>query len=78
MQSASAGTSRSRSCARRRGDLVLAADVLYEERNAERLLELLPRLGCDVLLADPGRPFAAGFLAHWRVEEVANRVYRLG
>lgn len=48
-------------------DLVVAADVLYEERNVEPLLDLLPRLGGEVLLADPGRASAAGFLA--RVEE---------
>jgi predicted nicotinamide N-methyase len=58
-------------------DLVLCADVLYEQRNADLLLELLPRLGGELLLADPGRPFAAAFLAHWDVEEVAERVYRL-
>ena len=59
-------------------DLVVGADLLYEERNASLLLELLPLLGArDVLLADPGRPAAAGFLAHWDVEEVADRVYRL-
>ncbi len=58
-------------------DLVLGADLLYEERNAEQLLELLPRLGGDVLLAEPGRPFAPAFLEHWDVEEVADRVYRL-
>jgi len=58
-------------------DLVLCADVLYEQRNADLLLELLPRLGGELLLADPGRPFAATFLAHWDVEEVAERVYRL-
>ena len=52
--------------------LVLGADLLYERRNAEALLELLPRLGADVLLADPGRPFARGFLeraaAGWDIE----------
>jgi predicted nicotinamide N-methyase len=52
--------------------LVLGADLLYESRNADQLLELLPRLGQDVLLADPGRPFARGFLERasvaWRVE----------
>ncbi|HEY8705752.1 MAG TPA: hypothetical protein VIL98_13430 [Gaiellaceae bacterium] len=52
--------------------LVLGADLLYELRNADQLLELLPRLGADVLLADPGRPFANGFLeraaAAWRIE----------
>ena len=46
-------------------DLVLAADVLYEARNAEALLPLLPRLvdeRGEIWLADPGRPAAAGFL----------------
>jgi predicted nicotinamide N-methyase len=43
-------------------DLVLAADVLYERRNVDQLLALLPRLGGEVLLADPGRPPAAAFL----------------
>jgi len=51
--------------------LVLGADLLYERRNADQLLELLPRLGGDALLADPARPFARGFLeraaAHWDV-----------
>jgi predicted nicotinamide N-methyase len=58
-------------------DLVLGADLLYEQRNADRLLDLLPRLGGDLLLADPGRPFAAAFLAQWDAEEIAERVYRL-
>ncbi|MBV8597803.1 MAG: 50S ribosomal protein L11 methyltransferase [Actinobacteria bacterium] len=58
-------------------DLVLLADVLYEQRNADRLLELLPQLGGEALIAEPGRPFAKRFLAHWDVEEVADRVYRL-
>jgi predicted nicotinamide N-methyase len=47
-------------------DLVLASDVLYEARNGEALLPLLPRLtGArgEVWLADPGRPPAAAFLA---------------
>ncbi len=43
-------------------DLVLAADVLYEARNGEALLPLLPRLGAEVWLADPGRKPAAPFL----------------
>jgi predicted nicotinamide N-methyase len=42
--------------------LVLAADVLYEARNAETLLALLPRLGGEIWLADPGRPALPGFL----------------
>jgi predicted nicotinamide N-methyase len=52
--------------------LVLGADLLYERRNADQLEKLLPALGRDVLLADPGRPFAQGFLeraaALWDVE----------
>jgi len=56
--------------------LVLGADLLYERRNADQLLELLPRLGRDVLLADPGRPFAQGFLdraaADWEIETSAD------
>jgi predicted nicotinamide N-methyase len=58
-------------------DVVLGADLLYERRNADQLLELLPRLGGDVLLAEPGRPFARAFLEHWHVERVADGVYRL-
>jgi predicted nicotinamide N-methyase len=58
-------------------DLVLCADVLYEERNATQLLDLLPRLGGEVVLADPGRPFAKAFLAQWDVEELGDGVYRL-
>jgi predicted nicotinamide N-methyase len=52
--------------------LVVASDVLYERRNVEPLLDLLPRLGREVLLTDPGRPALLAFLvgaeAHWRVE----------
>ena len=76
-------------------DLVLAADVLYERRHAEPLLDLLPRLVTrdeapasplpsntvlqargsrrpgEILLAEPGRPPAAAFLAaareRWQV-----------
>jgi predicted nicotinamide N-methyase len=47
-------------------DLVLASDVLYEARNADALLPLLPRLlrpRGEVWLADPGRPAAEPFLA---------------
>jgi predicted nicotinamide N-methyase len=62
-------------------DLALAADVLYEERNVAPLLELLPRLTAEVLLAEPGRPHAASFLerarADWAVAELGDRVYRL-
>jgi len=60
-------------------DVVLAADVLYEQRNADQLLELLPRLGAaEILLAEPGRPFAKPFFAAWGdVDELGERLYRL-
>ena len=55
-----------------RWDLVLGADLLYERRNVEQLLALLPRLAPEVLLADPGRPALAAFLegtaAVWALE----------
>jgi predicted nicotinamide N-methyase len=61
-------------------DLVLAADVLYERRNADLLVPLLPRLAAEVLLADPGRPAQRGFLdraaADWDVT-TSGRVHRL-
>jgi predicted nicotinamide N-methyase len=59
--------------------LVLAADVLYEARNVEPLLALLPRLvdgEGEVLLADPGRAPAQRFLAEagtsWTVTPLAR------
>jgi predicted nicotinamide N-methyase len=62
-------------------DLALAADVLYERRNVEPLLRLLPRVAPDVLLAEPGRPYFESFLAaartEWTVDELDFRVYRL-
>jgi predicted nicotinamide N-methyase len=68
-------------------DLVLASDVLYEARNADVLLGLLPQLGREVWLADPGRPPAGRFLEaarhDWsvtstRAPELANgAVHRL-
>ena len=45
-------------------DLVLGADLLYERRNADLLLPLLPRLlatTSELWLADPGRPPAGPF-----------------
>jgi predicted nicotinamide N-methyase len=59
-------------------DLVLGADLLYEARNAEQLTELLPALGGEVLLAEPGRPYAKEFLDRFRAEPVGERIYRLG
>jgi predicted nicotinamide N-methyase len=46
-------------------DLVFAADVLYERRNAPALADLVPRLlapGGEALFADPRRPPAPSFL----------------
>jgi len=61
-------------------DLVLAADVLYERRNVDELLALLPQLGSNVLLAEPGRPHAKTFLERaaekWRIEQ-SGTVYAL-
>jgi predicted nicotinamide N-methyase len=62
-----------------RWDLVLAADVLYEQRNVPVLVWLLPRLVAadgEVWLADPGRSMLDRFLAAvdatgWRREQVA-------
>ena len=60
--------------------LVLASDVLYERRNADLLLDLLPRLvdeRGEVLLADPARPHAATFLEaaarDWEIRTTAQR-----
>jgi predicted nicotinamide N-methyase len=58
-------------------DLVLGADLLYEARNAEQLAGLLPLLGGEVLLAEPGRPYAKEFLERFRAELVAERIYRI-
>ena len=61
-------------------DLVLASDVLYERRNVEPLLELLPRLAGEALVADPGRPALRDFLDRasegWRID-TGDAIYRL-
>jgi predicted nicotinamide N-methyase len=72
-------------------DLVLAADVVYEQRNVPVLVWLLPQLvGAtgEVWLADPGRSMLTRFLAGmeatgWRHEQVAAdpdtvTIHRLG
>ncbi len=64
----------------RRFDLVLAADVLYEARNAAPLHDAVTRLvaaGGEALVADPGRSHAGAFLTAARstwtgVERVAH------
>lgn len=61
--------------------LLIAADVLYEARNAAGLTAVLPRLlapGGIALVADPGRVYAATFrdavrAAGWRVRELPER-----
>ncbi len=59
-------------------DLVLAADVIYEPRNVAVLADLLPRLGRELLLADPGRPALDGFLERMGTVWRRPPVYRLG
>ena len=81
IETALAGWARSEALvARGPWDLVLAADVLYERRNVELLLELLPRLVApegEVLLAEPGRPPARAFFAavpaRWTLRTVAEQ-----
>jgi len=62
-------------------DLVLGADLLYEERNGAALLEVLPALTKRALLAEPGRATAGTFFEEarrdWSMTEIADRVYQL-
>jgi predicted nicotinamide N-methyase len=58
-------------------DLVLAADVVYERQSVAPLLALLPRLGGEVLLADPGRPPLEDFLERTGTVWARPPVYRL-
>ncbi len=61
-----------------RFDLVLAADVLYEQRNVEPLLARLRELAPVALVGLAGRPYEAEFLRlAGEAEEVAPRVVRL-
>jgi predicted nicotinamide N-methyase len=61
-----------------RFDLVLAADVLYERRNVEPLIERLAELAPVALVGLAGRPYEGEFLARaGRVEEVGDRVVRV-
>jgi predicted nicotinamide N-methyase len=61
-------------------DLVLGADLLYERRNADALLELLPRVAgpaTEIVIADPGRPPSGRFLEQakqrWSVASAPTR-----
>jgi predicted nicotinamide N-methyase len=63
-----------------RFDLLIAADVLYEERNVPavaRAIEALLKPAGEALLADPGRSYLPAFLrqmeSHWRVERLRDR-----
>jgi predicted nicotinamide N-methyase len=62
-------------------DLVLASDVLYERTSVGPLLDLLPRLAPEALIADPGRAPAEPFLEQaglrWAVETRAHGVVRI-
>jgi predicted nicotinamide N-methyase len=67
-------------------DLVLGADVLYLQANAEQLAALLPHVvapGGEAWIADPGRSGCKDFLARvrrrWRLDSTggAVRVHRL-
>lgn len=52
-------------------DLVIGADILYEERNRQPLLELLATAvapGGEALIADPGRRHAPAFFDRARAE----------
>jgi predicted nicotinamide N-methyase len=62
-----------------RFDLVLAADVLYERRNVEPLIDRLGELAPMSLLALAGRPYEQAFLDAWSGSrrEVAQRVLQL-
>jgi hypothetical protein len=61
-----------------RFDLALAADVLYERRNVEPVLERLRELAPISLVALAGRPYEDAFLARaGEVEQVAPRVVKL-
>ena len=64
-------------------DLVLAADVLYEARNVAPLVALLGVLDAPALVADPGRRFAADFLAKlgaagWRIDRRTDQALPRG
>ena len=62
-----------------RFDVALAADVLYERRNVEPLLERLRELAPVAYVGLAGRPYEAEFLTRaGSVVEIADRVVSLG
>jgi predicted nicotinamide N-methyase len=61
-----------------RFDLAIAADVLYERRNVEPMLERLREAAPVALVGLAGRPYEAEFLRRAApVEQFADRVVRL-
>ena len=59
-------------------DLALAADVLYERRNVDPVLERLQEAAPVALVGLAGRPYEGEFLRRvGEIEPVANRVVRL-
>jgi predicted nicotinamide N-methyase len=65
-------------------DLAIGADVLYERQSVAALLELLPRLAPEALIADPGRPASHPFVeraeSRWDLETTRSgmvSLYRL-
>lgn len=62
-----------------RFDLVLAADVLYERRNVEPLLDRVRELAPRALIGLAGRPYEAEFLGRaGSIVEIAERVVSVG
>jgi predicted nicotinamide N-methyase len=62
-------------------DLVLGADILYERPSVAWLLDLLPRLAPQAVIADPGRPAAEPFFEQarqgWSIESTERGVVAL-
>jgi predicted nicotinamide N-methyase len=61
----------------KRFDLALAADVLYEHRNVEPLVCLLPELAPETLLGLAGRPYEGAAMDALGAVEIASRVVRV-
>jgi predicted nicotinamide N-methyase len=58
-------------------DLALAADVLYELRNVEPLVDALHTLAPEALVGLAGRPYEQQFLNRVEWSEIAERVVRI-
>jgi predicted nicotinamide N-methyase len=58
-------------------DLALAADVLYELRNVEPLVNALRALAPEALIGLAGRPYEQQFLNRVESTEIAERVVRI-